>query len=98
MLIKILGEIAKNQDSSQSSLAKALNINPAMVKQAFYDLERMGYIINYDQNCDDEACDECGLCCTKKNKGKEVKVNTGITRWKLTEKGKIAICSVEGYS
>jgi uncharacterized cysteine cluster protein YcgN (CxxCxxCC family) len=63
-----------------------------MVKQMFYNLKTMGYIISDDPACGDDRCDECGVCCTKKNKGnKESHPDTGMTRWKLTEKGKKAV-------
>lgn len=91
ILIKILQEIAKSETHSYTSLAKTLTLDQEMVRQMFYELQRMGYIITDDPACGDDKCDECGVCCTKKNKGnKQDEPNTSITRWKLTEKGKEA--------
>jgi len=96
MLIDILKEIANTNTHSYATLAKTLNIDQELVKQMFYNLQSMGYIISDDPACGDDRCDECGICCTKKkNKGKEEnRAGTG-TRWKLTEKGKNAILGID---
>lgn len=91
MLIRLLKEIANAETHTHLSLAKALKLDSELVKQMFYDLQRLGYIMADDSECGDEKCDECGVCCTKKNKGNsEEKISVGSTRWKLTEKGKHA--------
>lgn len=91
MLIQLLQEIANSEDNSYATLARNLNLDQEMVKQMFYNLRSMGYIISDDPACGDDRCDECGICCTKKKKDhKEENPNTAITRWKLTEKGKKA--------
>ena len=97
MLINILKEIANSETHTYSSLAKAMNLDPELVRQMFYDLQRMGYIVSDDPACGDDKCDECGVCCTKKNKENKDhkesnKSSTTITRWRLTEKGKEAGC------
>lgn len=91
MLIAILKEIANTNTHSYATLAKTLNIDQELVRQVFYNLQSLGYIVSDDPACGDDRCDECGVCCTKKkNKGKdEERTSTGI-RWKLTEKGKSA--------
>lgn len=89
MLIDILKHIANSENHSYNALAKELDLDLEMVKQMFYNLKRMGYIISDDPACGDEKCGECGVCCTKKNKTE--KPTTAITRWKLTEKGKDAV-------
>jgi predicted transcriptional regulator len=92
MLIEILKKIATSESNSYTSLAKTLNLDQEMVKQMFYNLQRMGYIISDDPACGDGKCDECGVCPLKrKNESKENKISSGITRWKLTEKGKEAV-------
>ncbi len=93
MLIDILREIGSANTHSYSSLAKALNLDLEMVKQMFYNLQNLGYIISDDPACGDDRCDECGVCCTKKrDKGnKEANQAKNATRWRLTEKGKKAI-------
>jgi hypothetical protein len=93
MLMDILKEIANTSTvHSYASLAKTLNLDPELVKQMFYHLQGMGYIISDEPACGDDRCDECGVCCTKK-KNKGLKAGTGMAAvsWKLTEKGKKAI-------
>jgi hypothetical protein len=51
-------------------LAKEMRVDQEVMKQIFYDLQRMGYIAAGDQVCGDDQCGECGVCCTK-NKGKK---------------------------
>lgn len=92
MLINILKEMANRETHSYNTLAKALELEPEMVKQMIYNLRRMGYIISDEPACGDNKCEECGVCCTKKKKDKQGnKQLTAITRWKLTEKGKEAV-------
>lgn len=92
MLIRILQEIANSENHSYSSLAQTLNLDQEMVRQMFYNLQNMGYIISDDSDCADNACDSCGVCCTKRKKENHgEKSGTAITRWKLTEKGEQAI-------
>jgi len=94
MLLEVLKEIAKQETHSQTHLAQKLNVDQKIIKQVFYDLQRMGYIVADEQNCADDQCDECGVCCTKNKGKKEAKDNelqTTIIRWKLTDKGQEAI-------
>lgn len=92
MLINILKEMANSENYSYSSLARTMDLDQETIKLMFNDLQRMGYIVAVDQSCDDDKCDKCRVCCTKKKKGdKEDKPNTALTRWQLTEKGKKAV-------
>jgi len=94
MLLEVLKEIAKQETHSQTHLAQKLNVDQKIIKQVFYDLQRMGYIVADEQNCADDQCDESGVCCTKNKGKKEAKDNelqTTIIRWKLTDKGQEAI-------
>jgi len=98
MLINVLKEIAHTQTHA-SSLAKTLKIDPEMVKQMLYNLQRMGYIVSDDPACGDNRCEECGVCSTKrKNKlqkenkeNKQNETSPTLMRWRLTEKGKNAV-------
>ncbi|NLI92480.1 MAG: transcriptional regulator [Peptococcaceae bacterium] len=98
MLMDILREIAATSTHSYASLAKSLNLDQEMVKQMFFHLRSMGYIITDNPACGDDRCDECGVCCTKKkSRGiQQNKTNTAGVRWKLTEKGKKAVLDQEG--
>ncbi|NLP43146.1 MAG: transcriptional regulator [Peptococcaceae bacterium] len=91
MLIRVLREMANSELNSHTALAKKLELDPELVKQMFLNLETMGYIISDDPSCVDDKCEECGVCCTKKNKTEQEKLNVTATRWKLTEKGKEAV-------
>ena len=91
MLIKVLKEMANNELHSHAELDKKLELDPELVKQMFLNLENMGYIVSDDPSCVDDECEECGVCCTKKNKTEQEKVSVVATRWKLTEKGKEAV-------
>ena len=89
MLINILKEIGRDNTHSYTTLAKTLKLEQEMVKQMFSDLQRMGYIAMEAPECSTDKCAECLAWCTNK-KSKKVKQESGfgITRWKLTEKGK----------
>ncbi|GCD09944.1 FeoC-like transcriptional regulator [Clostridium tagluense] len=89
MLIKILKSLAKGGRYSNKLMAIELGVDESLIEQMIDKLLHMGYIEKEKIN----SCgDGCGCCSSKKSCGSGSK-SIDINIWKVTEKGKKAICN-----
>lgn len=84
MLVKILFELSKIKTESYHCLAQKIGVKEPLLKQLLNDLSWMGYI--YLLDCETRYCKGCfmGKTCSSNNN----LLNSMMTSWRLTEKGR----------